>query len=202
MTPPRRNTDLSAKARFFQAAGWSLIPGLAMGLMVTVASDVRTGLLAAGLIVVGAGGGALFFSEVMGRATAHLVHPTGGRRGEFSAPAALAAKGRYREALDAYQGLARDAPDDPLPCLKVARLYAERLADGEAALRWFQQARARGLEEAEDRMVIREMVGVAEANAIPMRMAPELARYAEEKAGTPDESWARETLARLKREYL
>lgn len=173
-----------------------------MGLMVTVAADVATGLKTAGLVIVVAGGGALIFSELVGRTTAALLHPGGSsrRRGEYSAPQALVAKGRYGEAVEAYQAAAAGAPEDPLPCLKLARLFGERMGDAEEALRWYREARARGIHPDEERAVMRELVEAAERGGNGLASAPDLARYAEERAGTDEEAWARRVLTELKRE--
>lgn len=197
----RRDRDLPARARLFQALGWSIFPGLALGLMVTVASDVTSGIKTFALVVGIAGGGSLLFSELVGRTTAQILHPTAaGRTRGYSAPAALAAKGRYEEAIAAYQVAAGENPDDPLPCLKIARIYAERVGDAELALRWFREARSRDIHPGEERAVIREMVEAAERDGNGLRAAPDLARYAEERSGTDEEAWARRTLAELKEE--
>ena len=147
------------------------------------------------------GGGSLLFSELMGRTTAQILHPTAaGRQRGYSGAAALAAKGRYAEAVEAYATASAEAPDDPLPCLKAARLLTERMGQHEAALDWFREARKRDIHPGEERAVMREMLEAAERGGTGLRVAPDLARYAEERSGTDEANWARTTLAFLKEE--
>jgi hypothetical protein len=170
-----------------------------MGLMVTVASDLQTGLKWAGIIIVVAGGGSLLFSEIMGRTTAQILHPGSTARGrEYSGVAALVARGRYQDAILAYETAAAEYPDDYIPCLKLAALLSDRVGDAEGSLRWYREARRRGIHPAEERAVMRQMVEAAERGGNGLLAAPDLARYAEERSGTDEEAWARRTLVELK----
>lgn len=192
--------DTAARARIFQALGWAIFPAFIMGLMVTVAADLQTGLKWTGIIMVVAGGGSLLFSEIMGRTTAQILHPGSTARGrEYSGVAALVARGRYQDAVLAYQEAASEYPDDYIPCLKLAALLSERVGDAEQSLRWYREARRRGIHPAEERAVMRQMVEAAERGGNGLAAAPDLARYAEERAGTDEEAWARRTLVELKR---
>ncbi|HSG47727.1 MAG TPA: hypothetical protein VLA43_07955 [Longimicrobiales bacterium] len=195
----RRDLDGAARARLLKVAAWSLFPAVFMGGAVAVKAGPLAGLGVFLLVAVVAGGGSLAITEVVGRAAGHLLDPSTGRRHrEYSAPASLAARGLYAEAVSAYEAAALEFPEDPAPCLAAARLCAGPLADADQALRWFRQARTRGLGGGEERVVIREMVEVAERGGNGLKAAPDLARYVEERAGTPEGDWAMERLAQLK----
>jgi hypothetical protein len=170
-----------------------------MGIMVTVAADLQTGLKWTGIIIAVAGGGSLLFSEIMGRTTSQILHPSSTARGrEYSGVAALVARGRYQDAILAYETAAAEYPDDYIPCLKLAALLSERVGDAEGSLRWYREARRRGVHPAEERAVMRQMVEAAERGGNGLLAAPDLARYAEERTGTDEEAWARRTLVELK----
>lgn len=192
--------DGATRARLLKVAVWALLPSAFMGGAVAVKGGLAAGLGAFLLVALVAGGGSLAITHVVGRTTGHLLHPSTGRRHrEYSGPASLAARGLNAEAVSAYAAAALEFPEDPVPCLGAARLCAGPLGDPDQALRWFRQARTRGLGAGEDRVVIREMVEAAERGGNGLAAAPELARYAEERAGTAEGVWATERLAGLKR---
>lgn len=140
-----------------------------------------------------------------GRVGGTLYAPSGSGLGpprrEYSLAESFAARGRWEDAVSAFQLAVAEHPDDPTPYLRVARICRDHLEDPERAERWFVKAR----EEADttpgqERLVSRELVELYRKGDRPRRAAPELARLAELHPDTPEGEWAREELAEIKRE--
>lgn len=145
----------------------------------------------------------LVLAEIGGRAARTLYNPSGGgtpRRREYSQAESLAARGRYDEAVAAFEVASAADPTDPTPSLRIARIHRDRLAKHEDAATWFKRA----LDRAEPGsglalLVVKELVELyAVKLGTPARAAPLLARLAEGRPGTPEADWAHHELGRLK----
>lgn len=141
------------------------------------------------LLVGGSAGAASTIYNPSGRSTP--------RRKEHSHAESLAARGQYEEAVTAFELAVAEDPADPWPYLRVARIYRDQLARLEDSARWFRRA----FREATDPPVIarKELVELyVHRLGEPARAAPELARMAEELAGTPEGEWAATELLHVK----
>jgi tetratricopeptide (TPR) repeat protein len=131
-----------------------------------------------------------------------IIHPGQGkrRRSDLSWPASLAARGRYDEALGAYEGAAREDPSDPRPLFLGARILRDDLRQPDEAARWFRRARERLPPGSPGEMAAsRELVEIyLRKGSDPRKALPELARVAELHAGTPLGAWAAEEKARIR----
>jgi tetratricopeptide (TPR) repeat protein len=139
-------------------------------------------------------------------AMGQIYHPSGKSTPvvrEYSHGQSLAARGLYREAIDAYQADCAEFPDDPEPYLRIARLYLKELKQYEDAAAWFKKARgARGIDAGRDLVATQEIVDIyVHKLKQPRRAMPELARLAERFPGTPAGTWAQDQL-RLRRESM
>lgn len=148
--------------------------------------------------------GARFLVEGAGRLAGALFNPSGRStpsRPEYSYPASLAARGRLEEAIAAYESCAAENPDDPEPCLRIARLYRDSLARYEDALLWFRRARqAPGIDPGRELLATREIIEICMTKLeSPLRAAPELARIADRFPGTAAAEWARRELLEVRR---
>lgn len=161
--------------------------------------------------MLGLGGMALTFvfplvvAAASGGAARTLYNPSGGsvsRKREYSHAESLAARGLYDEAVAAFEVAIAADPADPAPHLRVARIHRDRSRRYEESARWFKSA----LERTESGsalalLVVKELVELYTGKlATPARVAPLLARFAEERAGTPEAAWASEELRRVKGE--
>lgn len=170
-----------------------------MGGAVFIGVGPKAGIASFFLVLLVAGGGAIFVTEAVGGATGRMLHPSMGRKHrDYSGPASLVARGLYREAVTAYRGASLEFPEDAVPCLGAARVHANHLRETETALQWFREAWRRGLPPGHDRVVIREIVEVAERGGNGLLAARDLAQYAEQRAGTAEGVWARTRLEELR----
>lgn len=124
-------------------------------------------------------------------------------RREHSLAESLAARGRFEDAVSVLQEAVAENPDDPVPYVRIARISRDELDRPDDAVRWFRRARSEArLGEGEASLVTRELIELHRARGEPRKAAPELARLAEMRAGTPEGSWAQRELAELKRSML
>lgn len=140
-----------------------------------------------------------------GRAAATVYMPGGkgsaAPRGEYSLAESLAARGRFEDAISVFQEAVAEDPDDPTPYLRIARISRDELDRPDEAIRWFRTARSEArLGGAELALVSRELIELYRKGGEPAKAAPELARLAEMRAGTPEGAWADRELAEAKRE--
>lgn len=140
-----------------------------------------------------------------GRAASTVYMPGGtgsaAPRREYSLAESLAARGRFEDAVSVFEEGVAEHPDDPTPYLRIARISRDELGRPEEAGRWFRRARSEArLGEAERSLVARELIELYRALGDPERAAPELARLAELRSGTPEGAWAERELAEVKRE--
>jgi hypothetical protein len=147
--------------------------------------------------------GALFLTGRAGAAASRLHAPSGRTtppKKEYSFAESLVARGEYGEAVTAFElAVAQDAAD-PTPYLRVARIYRDDLDRPLDAARWFRRALAESaIPPGLSILARRELVELyVHRMGEPARAAPELARMAEEMAGTPDGAWAARELEAVK----
>lgn len=173
----------------------AVVAPLEMALVIAL-FGVCTIYLGSGLIV--EGGGALM-------STIHL--PSGSTRSPdrgYSRAETMAARGIYEEAVHIYETAAQERPDDPEPCLRLARLHRDETGRHEESARWFRRARRRqGASEDLDRQICRELIELYRRHMEkPRRAIPELARLAARHPDGPDGEWARREHRRLKEELV
>jgi tetratricopeptide (TPR) repeat protein len=108
-------------------------------------------------------------------------------RAEYSAARALAARGRYREAVDAYEIAAAESTGDPEPYLAAARILRDGLGDVEQAAAWFRRARQDArLTPGQELLVASELAELYTTKlGAPERAIPELARIAQLAPDSP-----------------
>lgn len=205
MTPRRlRDVDAATRGRWVRAFGWAVFPGLFMGLALAVPLSGTWGigafLLVPLAITVFVGGATLLLSEGVGAAFGLVAHPDGGPvRPDYSRVEALKLQGDLEGAKAALKGEVGRHPDDPEPCLRLARLLRDDLNSPDDALAWFRTARdAPASSPSASAAVGREMVELLyKIDRIPAALT-ELARLADLHAGTPTGTWADEERTRLK----
>lgn len=195
-----RDVDRHAQALRVRIALWSL-PGAILGGL--------AGLLAGHPFLGAAIGGGLVFVFVSfvvggsGRAAGTLHNPSGRstpHEREYSAAESLVVRGRYPEAVAAFEAHVAEFPDDPVPYLRLARIHRDHLDDQEAAAGWFKRAlRDARPGPGQELLARRELIELyLNRSGEPQRAAPDLARLAEERPDTPEGQWAARELADLK----
>jgi len=140
---------------------------------------------------------------VAGRAAGTIYHPSGKATPhirEYSRAAALAAHGRYEEAITAYEAALSEFPEDAEPYICIARIYRDRLVDYEQAAYWFKRARSDSqIESGKELMVTQELIEVyTKRLGAPTRAIPELARLIDRFPNHPAADWARRERDRLR----
>jgi len=141
---------------------------------------------------------------VAGRIARTVYDPTGSRvpsRPAYSGPESLAVRGRYEDAINAYEAAAREEPGDPEPWLRIARIERGDLKRPQRALEAFRTARARVAEGSPTALMIgREIADIYLTDLHePTRAMPELARLAASSPDSPIGQWAARELADLKK---
>ena len=141
---------------------------------------------------------------VAGRIGRKIYDPTGSRvpsRSAFSGPESLAVRGRFQEAVAAYELAARDEPNDPEPWLRIARIERSDLKRPQRALEALRAARTRTTDTSPTaQMIGREIADILLRDlGEPTRAMPELARLAAAHPETPIGQWAARELAEMKR---
>jgi len=200
-----RDSDSADRAQKLHALGFSLFGGVIFAL----AGGFLFGLV--GFVLGWAGGALLIFLVSHGLASragsvgAAIYFGSGsstpGQR-EYSLAESYAARGMLQEAAAEYQCAVSLYPEDPNPPLRLARLYRDRLADFQEAVRWFRHLLSMpGLDFQTEFAVTRELVELyvhRMKDAAPA--LPVLARLADRHPDTPAADWARRELVALKRQ--
>jgi tetratricopeptide (TPR) repeat protein len=119
---------------------------------------------------------------------------------EYSAARTLAAQGRYREAVDAYEVAAAESDGDPEPYVAVARLLRDGLGDFEQSAAWFRRARRDArLSPGQELLVAAELAELYTTRLrTPRRAIPELARIAQLAPDSPQGRAAAQRLRELR----
>lgn len=139
------------------------------------------------------------------RAAGTLYAPTGSSTPhprEHSRAMALVARGLHEDAVaELARAVDEDAADSGA-CLLIARILRDELGRHEDAGRWLRRALESGsLGDRAARAVRRELIELYTSRmGAPERAAPELARMAEELAGTAEGDWAVAELRAIKRD--
>mgnify|MGYP001591330394 CR=1 FL=1 len=146
---------------------------------------------------------ALAIANSAGSAASNLYSPASGappRPKEYSQAESLVARGRYEEAVDAFELAVAEDPGDPTPYLRIARVYRDHLAKPEDAARWFRRAVRESAPPPGTLFLARkELVEIyTHRLGAPERALPELARMAEELAGTQEGDWAAREIRDIK----
>lgn len=124
----------------------------------------------------------------------------GPRAREYSFAESLVQRGRFEEAITAFEVAAAEHPEDPTPFLRIARVLRDRVDEPEQAVRWFRRAiRERGLEGPEEVLATREVLELCRKIRKVERALPDLARLAERRAGTGVGEWAERELEEIKK---
>ena len=196
----RRDVDQFERTLRLKMVLWS-IPGAVLG--------GAAGLVATGSLFGGMAGAVLAYLIIFGvvtgagRAAGTLHNPSGRstpHEREYSAAESLVVRGRYPEAVAAFEAHVAEFPDDPVPYLRLARIHRDHLDDQEAAVGWFKRAlRDARAGPGQELLARRELIELyLNRSGEPQRAAPDLARLAEERPDTPEGQWAARELADLK----
>jgi hypothetical protein len=109
----------------------------------------------------------------------------------YSEAEALTMQGSYAEAVSAYEAAIADAPEDPEPYLRIARLYKKELDNLDDAAFWFRRVRRDAqMSAGQDLAASRQLIELYLASGDRRRAIPELARIAERFVDTPEGDWA------------
>lgn len=204
-----RDIDSAKRVHTLKTLFWSLPGGLigaAVGLYGAYEGrwsalvGIIAGFLIAGLIV-------FVVATVVSRGTATLAGsvllPSGKStpaQREYSYPQSLAARGRYEEAITAFQVCCLDHPEDPEPYVRIARIYRDHLRSYDDALFWFKRARSEStLSPRYEMLITQEIIEVHTCKAgNPQKAIPELARMVDRFPDDPASDWARTEIRRLR----
>ncbi len=144
-----------------------------------------------GLVIEGAGG--LVERLYIGRETETAP--------QYSYADSLVARGMYERAVDAYEAAAAENPRNPEPLMRMARVYRDELRRPDEAIATFKRARqVEGAPPGQANLATREIVEILLGSEDRRRAIPELARLAEQAAGTKTGDWAGRRLSELKQE--
>ncbi|HEX9693167.1 MAG TPA: tetratricopeptide repeat protein [Gemmatimonadales bacterium] len=120
-------------------------------------------------------------------------------KGGYSQAEAHAAQGRYEDAITAYEAIVAEAPSDPEPYLRIARLYCNELSRLDDAAYWFRKVRREAsLPSARDLAASRELIELYLGSEDRNRAVPELARIIEKFPDTSERAWAEGLLTELR----
>ena len=198
----RKDVDAFARARVIKIVAWSLPPAVFMGLALSQLWGLLGALLGGLGILTGVTAFAWFTTEGAGTLSHTMLAPgTGLARPPVNSRAeALEARGDFRAAVDAWEVTALEHPEHPDPAVRVGRIHRDHLGDPESALVWFRRAIDRAGLQADVRVIMRELVGVARSvEPTGSAAAPLLARYRDAKGEeTAEGAWASRELAAIK----
>ncbi len=119
---------------------------------------------------------------------------------EYSLAQSLAVRGQFVAAIKTYEDAIFEHPDDPEPCIRIARILRDSLHRYDDAVLWFRRARDKSsITNGQEMMINRE---IAELYMFTMRSpskaTPELARLAQKHPDTAAGEWARKNLREIK----
>ena len=142
--------------------------------------------------------------RISGSAARNIHAPSGAttpHKKEYSYPESLVVRGMYEDAISAFElALLEEDATDPIPYLRIARIYRDHLDQYEDSARWLKRAlRDASMNSGLTTLTRKELVELyaVKMNA-PEKAAPMLAQLAEEREGTPEGEWAAEELTKIK----
>jgi tetratricopeptide (TPR) repeat protein len=205
-----RDVDSAQRAFRLKAAAWALPAGLIGVFAGGFAASLGGWPVAAGAVI----GGltfpivvalvALGMADRVANAATSLLWGSGRStpaRPEYSLVDALAALGRYDEALAELERCAAERADDPEPLIRGARLLRDTAKRYDEAAQWFRRALAAGgMSPALEVQLLRELVELHRDRLhAPRGVLSDLARFAHQHRGMPEANWARAQVAEIKR---
>ncbi|MEX2527364.1 MAG: tetratricopeptide repeat protein [Gemmatimonadota bacterium] len=210
---PLKDVDSAERTQRLALWLWGGVPGAFMGGLLGILLAATRGYPEWIFLLTALAGGILVplvaqtVSRAGGGLVGHALLPSGRStpgRGEYSYAASLAARGRYEDAIAAFENGAQEHPTDSTPLVAAARIAARKLKKPDEAVALFRQARERVMKDpARAWAITRELTEVLAAEGgDPRRALPELARMADLLDGTPFGEEAVRELAALKAEFL
>jgi len=146
--------------------------------------------------------GATILADAAVRGAVSVFAPSGSSTPQpraYSGADALAAQGRNEDAIEILRRIAGAAPDDPEPCVRIARIHRDGTGRYEEAVAWFRNALNRARQPVQEQAIARELVEMLIYRLDEPRLAlPVLARIAERYANEPAGRWARDQLTTIK----
>lgn len=133
-----------------------------------------------------------------------VYNPSGARvpsRPGYSGAESLAVRGRFEDAINAYELAAQEEPTDPEPWLRIARIERSDLKRPQRAIEALRAARTRVPDDSPTAIMISKEIAETFMRDLndPPRAMPELARLAAAFPDTPTGKWAATELAELKK---
>lgn len=106
--------------------------------------DASDGVKLVVVVVLGLVGGILvvkFVIPMLGDALGESIYSSGEKteQDEMTKAAACISQGNYEGAIEHYEKMLEDKPDDPFPVAEIAKVHAERLHDAQAAIRVLEE---------------------------------------------------------------
>ena len=142
-------------------------------------------------------------AKLAGAVAGNIYNPTGEStppRREYSQAESLVKRGLYAEAADAYELHTAEFPDDPEPCLRLARLYRDAIGRYDEAVTWMERAgQTGGLTSGQELMIIQELVELyTQKLRQPRKAITELALLIHRFPDAPPAANARRELAAMR----
>jgi tetratricopeptide (TPR) repeat protein len=112
---------------------------------------------------------------------------------QYSLADSFAARGKYEEAVQAYEVAAGENPDDPEPSIRCARVLRDNLKRfDDAAVAYRRALNVSGILPATEVAVLRELIELyTHKLETPEKALPYLSRLSSQHASHPAAAWAR-----------
>ena len=199
------------RLQFLHAALWAFVACTAFALMVAfyLLTQEKIGLTAAAgilllgwLLAAGIAVGTWTFSGMAGRTLVKTVTGAGDLppAPSFSLQESLVARGKYREAADAYRRHLHANPRDFHARLALAAVVRDQLSDAREAERILVDARKLDPPPAFEFAIANALIDLHRRQGDRGRELAELARFADRFKGTAEAARARDAVARIKSE--
>jgi tetratricopeptide (TPR) repeat protein len=204
-----KNRDAAEGVYRAQALLWGVGLGLTVGIVLGALVAIQTGNVLLGFLVgpvlctVGVGYGSQWIANQATKSVSEIYNPSGEttpHKHEYSYEKSLVARGRYEEALAAFELAAIEHPDDPDPYFEAARLCKNELNRPEEAIAWYRRARADAhLSHGQEFLAMQEIVELyVQKLKNPRRAIPELSMLAERFPNEPAGQAARHELVEIR----